>query len=768
MSRQITNNIGARIPRAEARSLVTGQEVFLDDFELPGTLHGRILRSPHAHARILAIDTSAAVRLPGLRAVITAQDTPKIPFCQMPITPNKLPLCDKKVRCVGDEVAAVAAVDPETAEEGLGLIKVEYEPLDSVFDLHDAMAEGAPILYDDCPDNIAMRFARKFGNPDEAMGRADHIFEDEFVLPRVASCSMETHGCVAWWRSDGQLIIYDSTQSINNVREALSVSLDMPLHQIRVISLALGGAFGNKSALLPLEPIAAILSRKTGAPVKIIHSRKEDFIASRTRYAMHIRLRTGVTKEGKLIARQARIITENGAYNNKAPGITAVTCSRIGNLYRVPHSSTEAVIVYTNNQYGGALRGWGGPQAHFAIESQMDMIAHELGVDPVELRIKNANQEGDVTPWGWKITSCGLKQCLKQAAASFTNNFTDSSPRVARAWGLAAGIHTGAGSAGAHGSANFEEVFLAVHPDGSANLAVGVVDMGQGSHTVLAQIVGQELGLPAELVKVTTPPSDQAPRTMGPWGSRVTFIAGKAATQAARSARKQILELAMQHFQIETKHELFISNGIVQVRGLKHLSVKLGELLEGTFKKTGTLVSASAIYNPPATTAPDKTTGYGNPSPAYSFGAHAAEVEVEMDTGKVKVLNVVAVHDVGKAINPLLLEGQIQGGVAMGIGYCLFEDLRLEGGITKNDSFAGYKIINSSEVPNVTCMLVETNDPEGPFGAKGVAEMAIVPTAPAIANAIFNATGVRIKELPITAEKILAALKQQELDNGQG
>ena len=763
MSRQMINNIGARLPRVEAHSLVTGQEIFLDDLELPGMLHGVILRSPYAHARILEIDISDALRLPGVRAVITAQDTPKIPFCQMSVIPNKLPLCDDRVRFVGDEVAAVAAVDRETAEEALGLIKVEYEQLDSVFNVHDAMADGAPILYDYCPDNIAVRFVRKFGNPKRAMDEADHVFEDDFILPRVASCTMETHGCVAWWKSDGQLIIYDSTQSINNIHEALSISLDIPLHQIRVISHAVGGAFGNKSALLPLEPIAAILSRKAGNPVKIIHSRKEDFIASRTRYAMHIHLRTGVTKKGILLARQARIITENGAYNNKATGITAVTCSRIGNLYRVPHSSTEAIIVYTNNQYGGALRGWGGPQAHFAIESQMDIIAHELGLDPVELRIKNANQEGDLTPWGWRITSCGLEECLKQAAAGIGHGSIAGSTRLARAWGLAAGVHTGAGSAGAHGSANFEEVFLALHPDGTASLSVGVVDMGQGSHTVLAQIVGQELGLPAELVRVTTPPSDQAPRTMGPWGSRVTFIVGKAATQAARSAREQIIELAMQHFQLETRPEIIISDGVVQVNGSKHLSVKLQELLEGAFKKTGTLISASAIYNPPSTTAPDKTTGFGNPSPAYSFGAHAVEVEVEMDTGKVRVLNVVAAHDIGKAINPLLIEGQIQGGVVMGIGYCLFEDLKLEGGITKNDSFAGYKLVNSSEVPNVTCRLIETHDPEGPFGAKGVGEMAIIPTAPAIANAIFNATGVRIKELPITAERLLSALKQKEL-----
>jgi len=425
MAREFGSNIGDRIPRAEARSLVTGQAVFLDDFELPGTLHGRILRSPHPHALILNIDTRAAFRLPGVWAVITAADTPKIPFCHMPITPNKLPLRDEKVRFVGDEVAAVAASNPEVAEEALDLIRVEYEQLPAVFDVEEAMREGAPILHDDCPDNVATRFARKFGSPDEAMAQADHVFEDEFDLPRVASCSMEPHGCIARWEADGRLTIYDSTQSINNIQEDLSVSLGIPLNKIRVISLHVGGAFGNKSALLPLEPIAAILSRKSGRPVKIIYTRREDFMAARTRYAMHISLRTGVSKDGKLLARQAKIITENGAYNNKAPGITAVTCNRIGNLYRVPHSSTEALVVYTNNQDGGALRGWGGPQAHFAIESQMDMIAHKLGMDPLELRLNNANQAGDVTPWGWRITSCGLSRCLRQAAASFRWELTD-------------------------------------------------------------------------------------------------------------------------------------------------------------------------------------------------------------------------------------------------------------------------------------------------------------------------------------------------------
>ena len=765
MSFELHNNIGEKKPRVEAQSLVTGQAIFLDDFELPGTLHGAILRSPHAHARILSIDTKDAERLPGVHAVITAQDTPKIPFCQMPITPNKMPLCDNKVRCIGDEVAAVAAVNMATAQEALSLIRVEYEVLPAVYDTRDAMAKGAPIIHDDCPDNVATRFNRSFGKPDEAMAKADHVFEDEFTLPGVVSCSMEPHGCLAHWQADGQLVVYDSTQSINNIHDDLSKCLNIPKHNVRVIALAVGGAFGNKSALLPLEPIAAILSRKTRHPVKIISSRKEEFIASRTRYSMRILLKTGVTNEGVLVARHALILTDNGAYNNKAPGITSVTCSRIGNLYRVPHSKTEAIIVYTNNQYGGAMRGWGGPQAHFAIESQMDIIAHKLKMDPLAFRLKNINQEGDVTPWGWQIKSCGFRECLEQAAANTSKPFKANEKGGIRAWGFAGGIHTGAGSMGAHGSANFEEVRLDLHTDGSASLTVGVVDMGQGSHTVLAQIAAQALGVTSDLVKVSTPPSDQAPRTMGAWGSRVTFIAGKAVIEAVRKAREEILDLAKEYFEIKDKKQIIITGDIVKLKNGEHRNIRMAALLENAFIKTGKIISTSAIYNPPSSIAPNKKTGYGNPTPAYSFGAHAVEVEVEISTGKVKVLNVVAVHDIGKAINPMIVEGQIHGGVAMGIGYCLFENLGVTNGVIRNDSFAGYKIVNSSEAPKITIGLVETEDAEGPYGAKGVAEMAIIPTAPAIANAIYNAIGVRIKHLPITGERVLRALKKQEYKN---
>ncbi len=408
--------IGKRIPKIDSVYLATGEAKFLDDVQIPGMLYGKVLRSPHPHARILHIDAGPAARLPGVKAVITAEDTTKIKFCHLPITPNKKVLEDETVRFVGEEVAAVAALDEEIAREAVELIRVDYEPLPAVFDPEEAMKPGAPRLYEDCPNNIASHFTRHFGDIEQGFREADEIFDDRFTCPPVLSCTMEPHGCIASFDVSGKLTIWTTTQNPYNTQKALAGILKLPMHNIRVLNTFVGGAFGNKSVILPMEPIAAFLSKKVQKPVKLVNERWEEFIATRTRYAMIISLKTGIRKDGTITAREAKVITNNGAHNNKGPGITLLTCNRIGNLYRIPNSRTEAWVVYTNNQYGDALRGWGGPQAHFAVESQMDIMAEALNMDPLELRLKNANQPGDTTPWGWKITSCGLRECLQEAA----------------------------------------------------------------------------------------------------------------------------------------------------------------------------------------------------------------------------------------------------------------------------------------------------------------------------------------------------------------
>lgn len=757
--------IGRRIPKLDSIYLATGEAQFLDDIQLPGMLFGKVLRSPHPHAKILRIDTRRAEKLPGVKAVITAEDTTKVKFCHLPITPNKMALADERVRFVGEEVAAVAALDEATAREALELIQVEYEPLPAVFDPEEAMKPEAPLLYEDCPSNIASHFVRQFGDLEQGWRDAHQIFEDRFTCPPVVACTMEPHGCIASFDGGGKLSIWTTTQNPYNTQKALAGVLKMPMHHIRVLNTFVGGAFGNKSVILPLEPIAAFLSQKAQKPVKLINDRREEFISTRTRYAMVIYLRTGVKNDGTLTAREAKVITNNGAHNNKAPGITLLTCNRIGNLYRIPHSRTEAWVVYTNNQYGDALRGWGGPQAHFAVESQMDIVAEALKMDPLEFRLKNANQPGDTTAWGWKITSCGLTECL-QEAARLSHWHSKRKERGLRGIGIASVIHTGGGSMGTHGGGNFSEVSLKVNSDATVSVLTGDSEIGQGSDTIMAQIVAEELGVPLENVKVTSRDTDVTPVSMGTWGSRVTFIGGNAARMAAAEARRQLFQVASKMLEVASD-DLVARSGKIYLKGSPTPVLTVAQVASESIVKRGQTITSKATYSPPNTSPPDLKTGYGNYCPTYAFGAHVAEVEVDVETGKVQVLRVTAVHDVGKAINPLLLEGQVDGGVAMGIGYALLENLQWKDGQTLNPSFCTYKIVNAPEIPAIQAHFIETIDPHGPFGAKGIGEPTTIPTAPAIANAIAHAIGVRIKDLPITPDKILRALREKSKAEGQ-
>jgi 4-hydroxybenzoyl-CoA reductase subunit alpha len=752
--------LGRRIPKLDSIYLATGEAQFLDDIQLPGMLYAKVLRSPHPHARVVRIDTKRAAQLRGVKAVITADDTTKVKFCHLPIPPNKMALADERVRFVGEEVAAVAAIDEETAREALELIQVDYEPLPAVFDPEEAMKPGVPLLYEECPNNIASHFVRQFGDVEQGWREADQVFEDRFSCPPVVACTMEPHGCIASFDGAGKLSIWTTTQNPYNIQKALSGVLKMPMHQIRVLNTFVGGAFGNKSVILPLEPIAAFLSQKTQRPVKLVNARWEEFMATRTRYAMVIYLKTGIQKDGTITAREAKVITNNGAQNNKAPAITLLTCNRIGNLYRIPNSRTEAWVVYTNNQYGDALRGWGGPQAHFAVESQMDIMADALRMDPLELRLKNANQPGDTTAWGWKITSCGLTECLQEAAA-LSHWPSKRKEGGRRGIGIASVIHTGGGSMGTHGGGNFSEVSLKLNSDATVSVLTGDSEIGQGSDTIMAQMVAEELGVPLGNVKVTCRDTDVTPVSMGTWGSRVTFIGGNAARMAAAEARRQIFQVAAEMLEVAAD-DLVARNGKIFIKDSLNPVLTVGQVAYESIVKRGQTITSKATYSPPNTAPPDLKTGYGNYCPTYAFGAQVAEVEVDLETGKVKVIQVTAVHDVGRAINPLLLEGQVDGGVAMGVGYALLEKLEWKDGHTLNPSFCTYKIVNAPEMPVVQTRFIETIDPHGPFGAKGIGEPTTIPTAPAIANAIAHAVGVRIKDLPITPDKILQALREKE------
>jgi 4-hydroxybenzoyl-CoA reductase alpha subunit len=754
------SEIGNRRHNIESIDKALGCAKFLPDLELPRMLYGRILRSPLPHAKILNIDTSKAERLLGVKSVISAHDTPRIKFCSYLHLPgNKLPLEDEKVRFVGDEVAAVAAIDEDIAREAVELIRVDYEELSSVYDPEEAMRSGAPQIHAEAQNNISSYVKREFGNIGEGFKISDYIFENRFETSAVSHCFMETTGCVAQFDLSCNLTVWLTTQSPFHLRKQLALVLNIPMSKIRVNKLYIGGGFGGKTALLPVEAICVFLAKKSGRPVKLINTREEQFATGRMRYPMIIELKTGVKRDGSLIARQARVITDNGAYDNKGASITASTCGRFVQLYKVPNVKYEAYVVFTNKQMGEAFRGRGGPQGVFAIECQMDIIAEGLGIDPAELRLKNANLPGEINPAGNRITSCALKECIEKVVYESGWKEKRNKPRDNRGIGIACLIHTGGGAA-LYGKGNFSGAIVRLNEDGTFNLMTGETDVGQGSDTALAQIAAEVLKVPMESIRVITGDTEITPASLGTWGSRVTYTGGNAVLAAARDMRRQMFAVASE--MLETNIEdLEAKNGRVFVKAMEERWVTIIEIADECFKKKGIPLVGRGYFVDKNVIPVDSQTGYGNPYPTWAFGCQAVEVEVDPETGKVSITKVVAAHDLGKAINPMGAEGQIEGAVVQGIGYALLEGLKWENGRIVNPSFRDYKLPTFSDIFPITILLVESNDPDGPFGAKGVAEAGIVPTAAAVANAIYNAVGVRINSLPMTPEKILFALRRQ-------
>ncbi|MCL5935397.1 MAG: xanthine dehydrogenase family protein molybdopterin-binding subunit [Firmicutes bacterium] len=742
--------IGKRVSKPDAWDKVTGRTQYLDDLVFPRMLVGKVLRSRLPHARIRHIDTGRALSLPGVKAIITAQDMPphKIGFGY-----DHPPLKGDKVRCIGDEVAAVAAVDEDTALEALELIRVDYEELPALFDPLEAMQPGAALVHEDRESNISLTYNFAHGGPEEALEKAYAVVEERFVLPFITSCCLDTHGCLAFYDNAGKLTLWTPTQAPSIYHREMAEALGIPGAKIRVIKPAIGGAFGSKLDMYPFEVACAVLAEKTGQPVKIIFSREEEFIASHPRQPMIIDLKTGADREGRLTARVAKVVCDNGAYNCWGATSPMVGMQTVTSLYRVPHVRYDAYVVYTNNPYSGAIRGYGNPQTTFAVESQMDMLARKLGLDPLELRLKNVNRGEDVTPQKMKITSCGLEESLLKAGAGV--GWHNSRPRK-RGVGIAGYIHVG-GGARIYRSDGCGAT-LKIDAMGKITLLTGATEMGQGSDAVLAQIVAEELGIGVENISVINTDTDVVPWDVGAHASRTTFIAGNAARRAAAEAKAQLLAAAAENLGVDPE-KLEIKQGMVFVKEQQDRGIPYAKVVRSLhFRQGGKMITAQCFYDPPTEMLDDSW--YGNVSAAYAFGAHAAEVEVDVETGKVQVLKLVCAHDIGKAINPMAVEGQIQGGAAMGLGYALTEELLVEKGRVRNPSFLDYRIFTAKDMITVEPIIVETGDSEGPFGAKGLGETSLIPTAAAIANAVEDAIGVRITSLPITPEKILRALRE--------
>ena len=752
--------VGKNVPRVDAEVKVTGEALFSADVRLPNMLLGRLVRSPLPHARILHIDTSRAERLSGVKAVITGQETP---FVFGVSHMDQTPLQTEKVRYVGDPVAAVAAVDEDTVLEAMRLIKVDYEPLPAVFDPEEAMQEGAPIIHEGVERNIAANPRYNLGDVEKAFREADHVFEDRLETQRVAHVCPEPHNCVAVWDYSGKLTFYYCSQMPSVTRVQLSKALGIPESKIRVITNQVGGGFGSRAtSKFPMDFAAIILARKAGRPVKIEYSRDEEFIYSTFRHKFIMTVKTGIKKDGTITGRHFTNVCDNGAYSDYGPVVTNVGGAMQGTLYRFMNYRYDGYTVYTNLPYGGAMRGIGNPQVHYAGETQLNMIAERLDMDPLEIRIKNAARTGDETASGAILKSCGLVECLEEVADKIGWKEKRAHPVPNRGLGIACGVHFTGVRLSPGIDADFAGATLTVNDDGSVNLATSCVDIGSGSSTALTQIAAEVLGI--ELEKINTIFGDTETCPMG-WGSRAsrnTAIGGMAIKKAAEDARKQILETAGEKLEVHPD-DLDIRNSTIFVKAAPSKAMSVADVVRlGRYRKDGQAVMAKCHWDAPSELA-DPVTGRGNFSMAFSYGAKAIEVEVDPGTGQINVLEVAASQDLGKAINPLGAIGQIEGGVHMGLGFAMSEDMVLdETGRMKNNYLLDYRTLTPLDMPPVSPILVETNDPIGPFGAKGVGEMATIGTPDALVSAVADATGLFLTDLPITPEKVLLALKKKK------
>ncbi|MBW1971422.1 MAG: xanthine dehydrogenase family protein molybdopterin-binding subunit [Deltaproteobacteria bacterium] len=745
-------------PQIDGLNKATGKTEFVSDLVLPNMLYGRVLRSPYAHARIDHIDISKAKSLRGVKAVITYDDTPRIKFG--PRSEDWTILADGKVRFYGDEVAAVAAVDEDIAEEALDLIKVEYTELPAVFDPVEAMKPDAPLVHENKENNLAAEFKIEAGDVDQDLKNSYFVYKDRFYTNQVYQAYLEPMGALASVDLSGRITLWTGTQIPNMMRITYAKALGISLDKLRVIVPDYGGGFGAKMEN-NVHLITIVLAQKAGQPVKLINTRFDDFVGGNPRVAMYIDIKLGVTKDGFITGKDVHIVGTNGARTVYAPVIVATACYRPDSLYRFKSVRAIGHTVYTNTVPTSCFRGFGNSQMTFVLESALDMIAEELNIDPAELRLKNGIGENEVSIHGWKITSNGLKDCVLLATKKANWNQKRKKRKFFRGIGLACCNHVSGNRAFARefdGGAGI----VRIGRDGNVTVYYGESDMGQGQKTVFAQIVAERLGVPLDIITVEQVDTDISPFGMGSFATRGTLMGGNGVLKAAEDAFKQLAAVAADMLQAPPD-EVECKKGKFFLKSSPQKSVSFKEVAEmATFKRAGAPVVGVGFYKPP-TELPDPKTKYGNISPAYPFGCHIAEVEVDPDTGQITVTDYVAANDIGRAINPMAVEGQIQGGVAQGLGWTLMENMALDDkGKLINPDFLDYVIPCVMDVPEIKPILVEPVDPEGPYGAKGIGEPALNPVMAAITNAIYNATGIRIKELPITAEKMLKKLKEMK------
>jgi len=757
------NYIGKRLRKKDGREKVTGRAIYGQDLVLPRMLAGKILYSPYPHAKIRSIDTSKAKRVPGVRVILTGDDIPDI---RIGFIKDNMPINKGIVRWAGDEIAAVAAESEEAAEEAIALIEVDYEELPAVFTPEEALAEGAPILHEGRKSNRIDEICRTYrkGDIEEGFAKSDIVLEETYHLQHMQHCTMGTYFCAASFDASGRLTVWSPTQVPFILQRDIADAMGINGRDIRILQPTIGGAFGKALDMYSFEVITVLLAQKAARPVKIVFTREEEFSIACKRQAAQITLKHGVTKDGKLMARKVDILMNAGAYVSWGPLSSWTMVQTFGSFYEVPHIDFLCTPVYTNMPICGSMRGYGNPQAHFALESQMDMLAEELGMDAVEFRKINANEPYKTTEQGIGITSCGYIECLDAASEGIgwkekRGKQTSQTPNKVRGIGLAGMWHVGGGSR-IYRSDGCGAI-VKIDDFGNVFLLTGASEIGQGSDTSLCQIVADVLGVPYDRISLVNNDTDVTPWDVGCHASRTTFIGGKAALFAARDARNQILEAAGEVFEISPE-DLDIYDGVVFPKDAPSKGMPFEKVVRRKhFQSGGDLIIGKGFYDPPTTLLSPKDS-HGNVSAAYTFASQAVEVEVDTETGQVAVINASVAHDIGKTINPVGLEGQIEGGVVMGLGYALFEESEIEEGRVINPTFADYHLPTSLDAPPLQIKMVETDDPEGPFGAKGIGECASIALAPAIANAIYDAVGVRVYSLPMTPQKVYQAITKKK------
>ncbi|MBK8740607.1 MAG: xanthine dehydrogenase family protein molybdopterin-binding subunit [Betaproteobacteria bacterium] len=744
---------GQRLPRMDGIGKVTGKHVYAADFTLAGMLFGKVLRSTRAHALIRRLDTSRAAAMPGVRAVITAADIPAVRFGQAVRDTTVFAL--DRVLFMGHPIAAVAAVSLEIAQQALAAIDVDYEDLPAVFDMEAALKSAVLVhpewaTYKALPiiarnGNISGRARIKAGDVEAAFAGAHRVYEHRFTTALQHPGYTEPRAAVADWDANGNVTVWTGTQLPFDTQNTLAEILDLPSSRVRVIVPGIGGGFGGKLRI-GVEHFAALLARKTARPVRVITTSEEELTHSYPRQATVVTLKTGVDRDGHLLARQGRIVLDCGAYAGSGPATAAIALQVLAGPYKTAALALESFAVYTNKGTSGSFRGPAGPMANFAVESQMDMIAADLGLDPLEIRLRNIVHEGDRGPSGEVLRAVSIEECLRRAAAAI--GWDDRKPAPGRGKGIACGwwMTTG-GSSG---------VYVKINPDGSATLVSGAVEIGTGAITGASQILAEELSLDLADISVTGVDTQAAPYDYGAQGSRTAFSVGNACLAAAADLRRQMFAIAAA--QLDAPVEGMVLRDKHVVAGDKSISIaevaRISRLSGGGLIAHGTAISPSPAYDPGRLE--------NHPLPAWntpSFHAHAVDLSVDPDTGTVDIHRYVVAQDVGFAINPTYIEGQIEGGVAQGIGQALSEEIVYQDGKVMNANLTDYKMPTALDVPDIESILVECASVAGPYGAKGVGEPPCIEPPAAIANAIAAATGFWLPSLPMTAEKIARELR---------